>query len=537
MEQTKTQPLEPGFQLVNKKSGEQTVYHIEKVLGRGGFGITYLATAEEIVKNVPQETKYTIKEFCNSDICQRQTDGTLVVPAREQNEFDNDKADFLREAGRLMNMHCNGIVPVNEVFETNGTAYYVMQYLGSESLVAYVKDKGGRLEEDEAKLIIRDIANALGYLHDNKVTHLDVKPENIMMLKRRDDSYKPILIDFGLACHYKSNGTTTSKHSSTGTTDGYSPLEQYAGIHRFSPQADIYAMGATFFFMLTGKAPLVASEMSMKYLFKELPDGLSDDTVDALRKSMEKMAEKRIATVGDFLKILFPDGVAAEGGEETVKRKPKKPITDNKLLKYGILGLAALVVVVLAALLVQRLLLKAPVQQSPAPDNADTTIVDKPSDAGENQVAANHEPNHGTPAPQPAPVQQSTATAQAQSAHLSAQHASATASSSSASSASHTSTATSPSHNTPSQQTSSSSQKKYLDLGYAEWRGPVKNGQPHGDGIMTFKSTHRIESRDSEARTALPGDYVDGTYVNGHLSEGSWYGSSGEKKGFLLIGQ
>ena len=515
MEKTKTQPLEAGYQLVSAKGGKEKIYHIEQMLGRGGFGITYLATSEELVGNIPQPNSYTIKEFCISDVCIRQADGSLTVADHERGDFDSDKSDFLHEAQRLADMHYEGIVPVNEVFETNGTAYYVMQYLGDKSLVKYVKEQGGSLDEDEAVRIALAVAKALDYIHQQKVTHLDVKPENIMMFKRFKGGLVPVLIDFGLACHYKKNGTSTSKHSATGITDGYSPLEQYAGIERFSPEADVYALGATLFFMLTGKAPLKAADMSSQYLFKNLPDGLSDNVVDTLRKSMEKMAERRIKTMADFQRSLSQYDIPEGEGHVTVKREHKQPqsASDKKWMRYGLIGLAAVVV----ALLVWKF---APTPK-PEPEHAaipDSTAASTVQQTEGNSAATADIQDSQVNPSKPSDESQSSGTQQ-----------------SSPAAASTSATTTAPS--TPSAATTAeTTSRRYLNLGYAEWRGPVRNGQPNGDGVMTFKSSHRIDSRDPSGNVAEAGDYIEGTYVNGHLDQGTWHKSSGGTE-FLMIGQ
>ena len=511
-----TQPLEVGYQLVSKKGAAEKTYHIERMLGRGGFGITYLATAEELVGNIPQITRYTIKEFCLNEVCTRQKDGSITVQEQAKDEFESDKGDFLHEAERLYGMHQEGIVPVNEVFEANGTAYYVMQYLGEMSLVKYVKENGGSLDEDEAKRIAVAVSNALDYLHKQNVTHLDVKPENIMMLQRRDGRTTPVLIDFGLACHYKKNGTSTAKHSATGITEGYSPLEQYAGIDKFSPEADIYALGATLYFMLTGKAPLKAADMSAQHLFKTLPDGLSDGVVEVLRKSMEKMAERRIKSVAEFQKTIMQGDEVIEGGQVTVRRKVKKQDKDNSgFIKYGVIGLGVIIVILLILLLMQMCGdKKTKDTEAVAVDTTATTVV-----ATEDQNQTNMAPAN-TPE-QPAAQQPSSSSSQTVQ---------------SPTNSSTTTSSPSPANQNTHQESSQQSQNKTLNLGYAVWHGPVKNGKPNGDGVMRFNSSHRIDSRDPAGNMAEAGDYIDGTYVNGHLDQGTWHKSSGGTE-YLVIGQ
>ena len=225
-----TPPLSDKATVVASQKSNSRTYRIKKYLGRGGFGITYLAESDIYDGNIPQKGLYTIKEFCLSDLCTRLADGTISVSSAERSEFEESKKSFINEALRLQKMKHEGIVPVNEVFEANGTAYYVMQYLGETSLVDYVAYAGGKLAEDEACQIVLKLCDALAYLHSCNVTHLDVKPANVMMVNHDGGSPVPVLIDFGLACHYKPDGKRTNRHVATGTSDGYSPLEQYAGI-------------------------------------------------------------------------------------------------------------------------------------------------------------------------------------------------------------------------------------------------------------------------------------------------------------------
>lgn len=238
-------------------------YRIESVLGSGGFGITYLANATIIVGNVPLKVKFAIKEHFISSDCERDKETSMVVysnPAKER--VENSRKDFIAEAKRLHKVgvsHPN-IVKVNEVFEANNTAYYVMEYLDGESLRSYVKAQGV-MNDKQLKAVISPIVEAVQYLHKNRMTHLDIKPDNIMLTYNDDGSFRPVLIDFGLSKHYDKDGKPTSTINTLGCSDGYAPIEQYAGITQFSPSADIYALGATIYFCLTGKNPQKSTEL------------------------------------------------------------------------------------------------------------------------------------------------------------------------------------------------------------------------------------------------------------------------------------
>ena len=517
MDNPQTNPLAMGTLLTDGSKKNQRVYTIKKVLGRGGFGITYLAESTIYDGNIPQQVSYTIKEFCLSDICTRNDEGTISVTEGKMGEYDEARKDFLREAERLHQMSHEGIVPVNEVFEANGTVYYVMQYLGETSLKKYVKDLGGQLDENEARRIIAKIANALDYIHQKKVTHLDVKPENVMLVPGRDGHLNPVLIDFGLATHYKSNGSMTSRHGVTGVSDGYSPLEQYAGIEQFAPEADIYALGATFYYMLTGEAPKKAANMSMQILYSTLPEGLMDSTVDALRNAMQKLPEKRTRSISAFLADLDVDMVA-DGGERydagaTRRQVTKKAVSSASTTDYkkiGIYAAIALAVVAVAVLLVVLLGGKSKTESSD--DERDyaeedsTEMIDSlayvESD-GTTGATTQHNPNEVdsiAAAAEPAKPQQQAQVQQQEQA--------------------------------PAKEQATS--RGTLNLGGATWRGGIVNGKPDGEGTMTFHTSRMIDSN-APQYMAEPGDRVKGTYVNGHLEQGTWLKADGTSE-YIYIG-
>ena len=168
------QALEAGFILHGDKE-----YKIESVLGHGGCGILYHATSVVLDGNIEQTHEYAIKEYFDKDCCRRVSDGRVEL-VNEGEEYRVVREEFRAEANCLKNLkpHKN-IVRVNEVFEDNGTFYYVMEYLKGKALRQYTKE---RLPEKEAIDIIIPIAKALDYLHSEYINHLDVKPDNIMMV-------------------------------------------------------------------------------------------------------------------------------------------------------------------------------------------------------------------------------------------------------------------------------------------------------------------------------------------------------------------
>lgn len=346
-------PLDEGYVL----QGKRHRYTIKKTLGRGGFGITYFAEETVYEGNIPQKHEFAIKEFAMSEVCSRDVNKNIVFPL-EKDDVEACKQDFIKEAERLNNISHPGIVPVNEIIYGNNTVYYVMQHLGSMSLTRFIKERGGRLDESSARRVIRQVAEAVNYLHNQRITHLDIKPDNIMIVDPEGQA-QPVLIDFGLAGHYnKSNGKVTSILKVMGISEGYSPIEQYLGLDRFTPQADIYAMGATFFYMLTGKDPVKASEMSNRYIYANLPDNISDQTGLIVTGCMQKQKEQRLQSVESIISMLdgnspnvSPDVSVNKRATQLIKsRKTARGSLVQKKFVYGGIT-AALVAVVIGLVL------------------------------------------------------------------------------------------------------------------------------------------------------------------------------------------
>ncbi len=202
-------------------------YRIVKTLGQGGFGITYLAVRKITLKDdlgeIETSVKITIKEFFMKELCDRDSDTSHVsVGSSGSRELvEKCKRKFVREAQNISNLKHSNIIKVLDVFEENDTAYYVMEYIEGGSLSERITTHGAASEID-ALHYIRQIASALQYIHTQNITHLDVKPDNIL-LKEGDIA---VLIDFGLAKQYDDAGNQKSSLL-TAASRGYAPLEQY----------------------------------------------------------------------------------------------------------------------------------------------------------------------------------------------------------------------------------------------------------------------------------------------------------------------
>lgn len=331
-------------------------YRIEKVLGVGGFGITYKVSATLVYQNVPIFTYFAVKEHFLKDACERDAGLAGVVYSRPSKaRVEESRKDFLSEAERLnaLSGQVDNIVPVSEVFEANNTVYYVMEYLNGGSLSDIVK-AGGPLPEQRALEIIEPVARAVAFLHSHRINHLDIKPDNIMFKTTPDGSKIPVIIDFGLAKHYDGNGRPTSTVRVQGCSDGYAPVEQYAGLNTFVPQADVYALGATLYYMLVGKDPAIATEQTSAGIVQSLPKTLDRPVVNAIVGAMQQNRADRTPSVEAFLASLHDGGEAVcEVDADTAPtriiaagRKSRKP------LWIVLASVAAAIVVAAAVMLV-----------------------------------------------------------------------------------------------------------------------------------------------------------------------------------------
>lgn len=238
------QHLQPNTTLQGGK------YRIERMLGQGGFGITYLAMQTSLQRQVAIK-EFFMKEFCSRD----EATLSMQTPSTGNNkQLEQYKRKFIKEARNLARLNHPNIISVIEVFEENDTVYYVMPYLSGGSLLVYVKEHG-TLSETEAMRYIKQIASALKYMHDDMhICHYDVKPANILL----DGKGNAILIDFGISKNYDARGLETSI-TPVGMSEGYAPIEQYQqNVEQFSPVCDVYALGATLYFLLHGKRPVSA---------------------------------------------------------------------------------------------------------------------------------------------------------------------------------------------------------------------------------------------------------------------------------------
>lgn len=233
--------LPPGVVLNGK-------YLLGRTLGEGGFGITYIA------KDLYMKTKVAVKEYCPSNLAVRgntSTEGHSVKLLSEgfAYNFTSGLERYVKEAEILSKLfNLPGIVCVKDFFYENGTAYIVMEYVSGISLKQYLDQHGGRLSEEETLRIMEPILSSLSVVHEKKLLHRDISPDNIMI----GDDGKVKLIDFGAARYFTEN----QEHSMTVVLKhGYAPIEQYSRNGEQGEWTDIYALCATMYRMLTGEVP------------------------------------------------------------------------------------------------------------------------------------------------------------------------------------------------------------------------------------------------------------------------------------------
>ena len=322
-------------------------YKIERVLGQGGFGITYLAN------QVMLDRKVCIKEFFFKDYCNRTAAGEVTAGTTGSKEIvERFLNKFLKEARTISKLSHPNIIGILDIFQENGTAYYAMEYIEGYSLADKVSQQGA-LRESEAVEYVKQIGSALEYIHQRRINHLDVKPANIMV--RRCDN-KAILIDFGVSKQYDVQGGQTST-TPVGISHGYAPMEQYMadGVSTFSPQTDIYALGATLYNLLTASLPPAPHQILTNGI--SIPSRISSPLANAIRQAMEQNRSKRPAGISAFVSLLRIENsfyhnnvtrqansvneetkVIREEGSIHVEEKKKKSLID----RIGLIGLTLL---------------------------------------------------------------------------------------------------------------------------------------------------------------------------------------------------
>ncbi len=278
-------------------------YEIGAALGQGGFGVTYAGRDEAEGRRV------AVKEYFPARCAKRGEDGITVVPLPGMEEtYEGGRYSFVKEARVLSGLEgMPSVVQALAYLETNNTAYLVMEYLDGTPLHRLVDPKAGKRISPETLLPpLKNLLYDIGRLHEKKVIHRDIAPDNIMWMP--DGSLK--LLDFGSARSMEDGKSMTVmlKH-------GFAPVEQYQS-HGQGTYTDVYAMAATIYYCLTAVAPAQSTERLLGDARlkrpRELGVALTPEEEDALMAGLEVLPQARPQTMGEFARRLFPDLSAPE---------------------------------------------------------------------------------------------------------------------------------------------------------------------------------------------------------------------------------
>lgn len=302
--------------------GTQNRYLIGKALGEGGFGITYLAW------DLQQGIKVAVKEYFPSGYVTRVSSSNLVIINSKQNQAASNRGlkRFVEEARALAKIkNLAGVVNVRDFFSANGTAYIVMEFLDGVSLKKYLQRKGGKISVEEILTIIRPVMDSLTQVHKIGLIHRDISPDNILITKYNEVK----LIDFGAAKYSNPDG----KSLSIVLKQGFAPPEQYDTHGEQGPWTDVYALGVTIYYAITGTLPPESIRLMMgKETLKrpsELGVAIDPGVENALIKSLAVDKKKRYQDVESMINGLYNPRAprrAVTAMTATAEPTPKKTI-------------------------------------------------------------------------------------------------------------------------------------------------------------------------------------------------------------------
>ena len=282
-------------------------YRVERPLKSGGFGNTY------VVRNTLFDERWAMKEFFMKGISEREGETTTVsVASASQPQFEAQREKFNKEAKRLRKLHHPGIVHVEDLFDENGTSYYIMDYIDGGSLKEAV-ERHGPLTEERVRQLLPDLL-ALEYVHNQQMWHLDLKSGNILLT----ETGRPVLIDFGASKQLGIGGASSTSVGMT-YTQGYAPSEQVdQNLDRIGPWTDLYALGATLYNLLSGHTPPMVSEIQEAEADAfEFPKGMSEQMRQLILWMMTPNRRKRPQSVAEVRERLsLPMTPAPVGHDE-----------------------------------------------------------------------------------------------------------------------------------------------------------------------------------------------------------------------------
>lgn len=265
-------------------------YRLGKVLGQGGFGITYEASDSLFNRNV------ALKELVPPGAARYGTSLRLQTTS-QGTDFEQLKKSFLKEGQTLAQFKHDHIVSVLDLFEANGTAYIAMEYLEGESLQSRI-DREGSIDPQSVIRYARQALAGLSVVHGASLLHRDLKPDNLIITPND----QIVLIDFGSARDFAGK---TLQHTRL-VTPGYAPLEQYSTQARFGPYTDLYALGATLYHALTGAPPPPSTDRVQGMAVTPLPQSVPAPLGSAIMQALELRIDQRFQSTAEMLAALEP---------------------------------------------------------------------------------------------------------------------------------------------------------------------------------------------------------------------------------------
>lgn len=311
------------------KNGE---YLVGRVLGEGGFGITYIGLDMALLQRV------AIKEFypvCMAERGSAENDSVVrPLHAKKEADFQKGLQSFLSE-GRALAQFSNldGVVGVKSFFRENGTAYLVMEYVEGIRVKDYVKSFGV-LEPETVFSMVKQVILDLHRIHGEHILHRDVSVDNLII----DQDGKLILIDFGSA---KNLAKSTGRTETVLYKQGYSALEQYSMDGKQGPWTDVYGLCASIYYMLTGLTPKSATERviddTMKPLREILPQSLEKNMLDAVWRGMAVDRKRRYQSMAELYQALYGEQIT-EGMPQQKQNREKKTVEYTNVVRDNILS-------------------------------------------------------------------------------------------------------------------------------------------------------------------------------------------------------
>jgi len=299
-------------------------YLLGKVLGEGGFGITYIGW------DLNLDIKVAIKEFYPTGFVTRETTSTTTVTpftGSQGDFFHKSREKFVDEAKTLAKFRSlPGIVTVNDFFIENNTAYIVMEYIEGETLKGYLAKRGGKLPAEQLFEMMKPVMVSLNEVHKKGLIHRDISPDNIMITP---EGYVKLL-DFGAAREFADSG---NKSLSIMLKPGFAPEEQYRSKGKQGPWTDVYALSATMYRILTGVTPDESANRVHEDEVvppSKLGIAINPSQEAALMKGMAVLQKDRWQSVGELYDALYTVIPTQVASPQSIPKSEPKPVVELK---------------------------------------------------------------------------------------------------------------------------------------------------------------------------------------------------------------